>query len=104
MLAVISTGGQQYKVRVGDFLSVQKLPHAVGASVEILDVLMLEKNDGVTLGEPTVPGAVVAARVVEQKRHKTVLIFKKSRRKNHRRKNGHRQPVTILKIEDIRHY
>jgi large subunit ribosomal protein L21 len=97
------TGGQQYKVKEGDFVSVEKLPYEVGANVEISDVLMLEDEGNVQLGTPNVAGAAVLASVVEQKKRRTVLIFKKSRRKNYRRKNGHRQPVTILKIEGIRH-
>lgn len=103
MLAVIKTGGKQYKVREGDFVSVQKLPYEVGAKVEISDVLMTEDKGKVKTGTPTVAGALVTASVVEQKRLKTVLIFKKSRRKNYRRKNGHRQPVTILRIDSIKH-
>jgi large subunit ribosomal protein L21 len=102
MLAVIRTGGQQYKVREGDFVSVEKLPQEIGASLEISDVLMIDCDGDIKLGTPVVPGAVVAASVVDQKRLKTVLVFKKSRRKNYRRKNGHRQPKTILKIESIR--
>jgi large subunit ribosomal protein L21 len=103
MLAVIRTGGQQYKVKEGDFVSVEKLPYDVGANVEISDVLMIEDDGKVELGTPVVAGAMVTASVAEQKRRKTVLVFKKSRRKNYRRKNGHRQPVTILKIESIKH-
>ncbi|GHU11867.1 50S ribosomal protein L21 [Alphaproteobacteria bacterium] len=103
MLAVIKTGGKQYKVKAGDFVSVEKLPHEIGESIEIKDVLMTEKDGNVVLGTPVVSGAVVRASVVDQKKQKTILIFKKSRRKNYRRKNGHRQPVTILKIEEIKH-
>ncbi|MDR3180002.1 MAG: 50S ribosomal protein L21 [Holosporaceae bacterium] len=103
MLAVIKTGGKQYKVRAGDFVSVEKLSCAIGEPVEIKDVLMTENNGKVTLGTPIVSGAVVKASVVDQKKQKTILVFKKSRRKNYRRKNGHRQPVTILKIEEIIH-
>lgn len=103
MLAVIKTGGKQYKIKEGDFVSVQKLPYEVGAKVEISDVLMTEDKGKVKVGTPTVAGALVTASVVEQKKLKTVLIFKKSRRKNYRRKNGHRQPVTILKIDSIKH-
>jgi large subunit ribosomal protein L21 len=102
MLAVMRTGGQQYKVKAGDFVSVEKLPYEIGANVEISDVLMIEDDGKVEIGTPLVAGAVVMANVVEQKKRKTVLIFKKSRRKNYRRKNGHRQPVTILRIEDIK--
>jgi large subunit ribosomal protein L21 len=101
MLAIIKTGGKQYKVGKGDFISVNKLPYDVGASIEIGEVLMTEKDGKVAIGAPYVTGAVVLANVVDQRRLKTVLIFKKSRRKNYRRKNGHRQPMTILKIEDI---
>lgn len=102
MLAVIKTGGKQYKIREGDFLSVEKLPYEAGQSVEINDVLMTESDGKVVLGNPLISGAKVLASVVAQKKRETVLIFKKNRRKNYRRKNGHRQPVTILKIEEIK--
>ncbi|MDR2781886.1 MAG: 50S ribosomal protein L21 [Holosporaceae bacterium] len=101
MLAVIRTGGQQYKVREGDFISVEKLPCEIGSCMEISDVLMLENDGKVEIGDPIVAGAVVKVSVADQKRRKTVLIFKKRRRKNYRRKNGHRQPVTVLKIGSI---
>lgn len=103
MLAILQTGGKQYKVKEGGFLSVEKLPYEIGAKVEIKDVLMVEDNGKVKLGTPCISGAIVIASVIEQKKQKTVLIFKKSRRKNYRRKNGHRQPVTILKIDSIKH-
>jgi large subunit ribosomal protein L21 len=103
MLAVIKTGGKQYKVSKGDLVLVEKLLHKVGDKVEISDVLMIADEGKIKLGSPVVNGAVVTASVVDQKKSKTVLIFKKNRRKNYRRKNGHRQPVTILRIEDIRH-
>jgi large subunit ribosomal protein L21 len=95
--------GKRYKVSEGDFISVEKLACEVGATIEFPDVLMIEDSGEVKLGTPFVAGAAVTASVVVQKRRKTVLIFKKSRRKNYRRKNGHRQPVTILKVENIRH-
>lgn len=103
MLAVIKTGGKQYKVGKGDFVSVEKLTHEIGTSIEIKDVLMTEDNGNVVVGTPFVPGAIVTASIIDQKRQKKILIFKKSRRKNYRRKNGHRQPVTILRIDDIKH-
>jgi large subunit ribosomal protein L21 len=102
MFAVIKTGGQQYKVKEGDFISVERLPYEVGASVDVSDVLLIEHNGDAKVGTPIVPGALVTASIVAQKRHKTILVFKKSRRKNYRRKNGHRQPATILRIESIR--
>ncbi|MDR1375748.1 MAG: 50S ribosomal protein L21 [Holosporaceae bacterium] len=103
MLAVVKASGKQYKVAVGDFMSVEKLAGEIGAKIEFSDVLMIEDNGEVKVGTPLVSGATVTASVVDQKKRKTVLIFKKSRRKNYRRKNGHRQPVTILKVENIRH-
>lgn len=103
MLAVIKTGGKQYKVNEGTIVSVEKLPEEVGAKINITDVLMIENDGKTVIGTPFIDGAVVTATVIEQKRNKKVLIFKKSRRKNYRRKNGHRQPVTILKIEEIKH-
>lgn len=102
MLAVIRTGGKQYKVSEGDFVSVEKLPSDIGSSVEIKEVLMIDDNGKITIGTPFVSGAVVTASVIDQKKRKTVLIFKKSHRKNFRRKNGHRQLVTILKIDSIK--
>ena len=102
MLAIIKSGGKQYKVNEGDFLSVEKLAFPVGEKIEISDVLMIEDNGKTVVGTPMVSGAKVTASVIDQKKQKTVLIFKKSHRKNYRRKNGHRQPVTILKIESIK--
>ena len=102
MFAVIRSGGKQYKVKEGDFVSVEKLDLEVGAKSKITDVLMIESDAGVKVGTPIVDKAVVTASVVEHKRNKTVLVFKKSRRKNYRRKNGHRQMKTILKIESIK--
>jgi large subunit ribosomal protein L21 len=99
----MKTGGRQYKVSEGDFISVEKISCEVGEKVEFPDVLMIESDGKIKLGTPLVAGAIVTASVVDQKRCKTVLIFKKSRRKNYRRKNGHRQPITILKVENIKH-
>ncbi|MDR1333672.1 MAG: 50S ribosomal protein L21 [Holosporaceae bacterium] len=101
MLAVIRTGGQQYKIKEGDFVAVQKLPNEIGTSIEISDVLLVENDGKVEVGNPIVVGALVKASVADQKKRRTVLIFKKRRRKNYRRKNGHRQPMTVLKIESI---
>lgn len=103
MLAVIKTGGKQYKVHEGDFLSVEKLSADKGAKVELREVCLIEDGGNVKVGSPFVSGAVVVAEVVDQKRRDKVLIFKKSHRKNYRRKNGHRQHVTILKISSIKH-
>lgn len=102
MFAVIKTGGKQYKVKEGDFVSVEKLDLEVGTKFEIPEVLMLESDAGTKIGTPVVEGALVDASVFAHKKRKTVLIFKKRRRKNYRRKNGHRQVMTILKIESIK--
>lgn len=103
MLAVIKTGGKQYKVHEGDFISVEKLSADKGAKVELKEVCLIEDGADVKVGSPFVPGAVVVAEVIDQKRRDKVLIFKKSHRKNYRRKNGHRQRITILKINSIKH-
>jgi large subunit ribosomal protein L21 len=102
MFAVIRTGGKQYKVAKNDVIFVEKLAGEPGATIELADVLMVG-GDGADLrtGAPLVDGAKVAATVLEHKKGDKVLIFKKKRRHNYRRKNGHRQPITVLRITDI---
>jgi large subunit ribosomal protein L21 len=99
--AVIRTGGKQYRVTPDAVLTVEKLEAEPGATITFHDVLAICTEAGVTLGAPTVPGARVVATVVEQSRGDKVLIFKKRRRQNSRRKNGHRQHQTVLKIAEI---
>lgn len=101
MFAVIKTGGKQYKVAKDDIVVVEKLEGEAGASVALDSVLMLGDGDNVTTGSPFVEGASVAAEVVEQTRGDKVIVFKKQRRQNYRRKNGHRQDLTVLKVTDI---
>lgn len=103
MLAVIRTGGKQYEVKEGSFVSVEKLPQNVGDQIEIKEVLLVNDGTSIKTGTPFIKGALVIASIVEQKKQDTVLVFKKRRRKNHRRKNGHRQPVTIIRIDSIKH-
>jgi len=102
MYAVIKTGGQQFRVAKGDTLSIQKLDAEAGKSITLDDVLMI--NDGKTakVGTPLVKGAKVTAKVVEQTRDDKVVIFKKKRRQNYRRTKGHKQPLTIIEITDIK--
>jgi large subunit ribosomal protein L21 len=100
MYAVVRTGGKQYKVSQGEFLKVEKLEGAVGDTVEISEVLMIG-GEKVTVGAPLVAGATVVGKIVEQGKDKKILVFKMKRRKNHRKIRGHRQPRTILKIEQI---
>lgn len=100
MYAVIKTGGKQYRVSEGDRIRVEKLPGAVGDGIEIGEVLMLG-GDTVAVGKPLVEGAKVAAQIVGQGRGKKIIVFKIKRRKGYRRKAGHRQPFTELKVTGI---
>ncbi|MGN0904969.1 MAG: 50S ribosomal protein L21 [Alphaproteobacteria bacterium] len=97
MFAVIKTGGKQYKVAKDDVIIVEKLDADVGSTVTFDDVLAV----GEKIGAPSVAGAKVSATVVKQTRDDTVLVFKKKRRHGYRRKNGHRQHISIVKITDI---
>jgi large subunit ribosomal protein L21 len=98
MFAVIRTGGKQYRVTPNAVLKVEKLAAEPGATVTFTDVLALGSAAGVTVGAPTVAGAAVTATVIAQDRLDKVIVFKKRRRQNSRRKNGHRQHVTVLRI------
>jgi large subunit ribosomal protein L21 len=100
MFAVIKTGGKQYRVAVDDALKVEKIAGEPGEIVQFGEVLVVG-GDGVTLGLPTVEGATVAAEVLSQARGPKVIAFKKRRRKNSRRKRGHRQEFTLVRITEI---
>lgn len=99
--AVIRTGGKQYRVTPDAVLTVEKLDAEAGATVTFQDVLAIGGDAGLTLGAPVIAGATVTATVVEQTRGDKVIIFKKRRRQNSRRKNGHRQHQTVLRISAI---
>jgi len=101
MYAIIRTGGKQYQVEPGDTLRVEKLLGEVGDTVELADVLLLADGETVKIGQPVVDGAKVVAKIVEQGRHKKVIVFKKKRRKGYQVKKGHRQMYTALTIETI---
>lgn len=101
MFAVVKTGGKQYRVTQGDTIKVEKLNGEVGDKVELSDVLMVVDGDAVKVGRPCVQGARVQAEIVDQGKHPKVIIFKMRRRKNYRRKTGHRQPFTAIKILEI---
>jgi large subunit ribosomal protein L21 len=101
MYAVIKTGGKQYKVAKNDVILVEKLPGEAGVGVELDEVLLVGDDKGQTVGSPLVDGAHVAATVLEQTRGEKIIIFKKKRRQNYRRKAGHRQDLTALRITDI---
>ncbi len=97
MYAVIKTGGKQYKVASSDVVKLEKIAGEEGKEVIFNEVLALDD----TVGTPLVSGASVKATVLKQARDAKVIVFKKKRRQNYRRKNGHRQSVTIVKITDI---
>ncbi|MBZ9675514.1 50S ribosomal protein L21 [Mesorhizobium sp. ES1-1] len=101
MFAVIKTGGKQYRVAANDLLKIEKVEGNVGDIVEIGHVLAHGEGDNVTFGAPFVDGALVTAEVVEQGKNRTVIAFKKRRRQNSRRKIGHRQLLTTVRISEI---
>ncbi len=101
MYAVIKTGGKQYRVAADEVLTVEKVAGEAGARVEFTDVLMVGGTDSAKIGSPVLSGAKVVAEVVEQGRGLKVIAFKKRRRKNSRRKRGHRQELTTVRIKEI---
>jgi large subunit ribosomal protein L21 len=101
MFAVIRTGGKQYRVAPNDIIEIEKIAGKPGDIVELGEVILLGGDGGPKTGSPTIAGALVAAEVIEQKRGEKIIVFKKKRRKNYRRKNGHRQSLTALRITEI---
>ena len=101
MYAVIVTGGKQYKVSEGDTLFIEKLDAAEGENVTIDEVLVTGDGENVNVGAPTVDGASVEAKVVKNGKAKKIYVFKMKRKKNERKKNGHRQPYSKVEIVKI---
>lgn len=101
MYAVLKCGGKQLKVSKGDTVLVERLAGEKGEKVTLDNVLLIADGDKFTVGTPVVAGATVTASVVEQIRDKKVIIFKKKRRQGYERKKGHRQYLTVLKVEEI---
>jgi large subunit ribosomal protein L21 len=101
MFAVIRTGGKQYRVAKDDVLAVEKLDGEPGATIALDEVLMVGEGSQVATGTPLVAGASVAATILAQQRGEKIIVFKKKRRKNYRRKKGHRQYETVLRITGI---
>jgi large subunit ribosomal protein L21 len=100
--AVIQTGGKQYKVRSGEILKIEKLPNTKSdTKVEFKEILAYGDDKVIEIGAPTVQGAKVEANLIKNSKNRTVLIFKKRRRQNSRRKNGHRQQYSMVKINKI---
>ena len=101
MLAVFKTGGKQYSVKAGQILKVEKLEGKKGDKVSFKNVLAVSENTQNTFGAPLVEGAVVEAKILDQIRDKKIIVFKKRKRQNYRSTQGHRQYLTVLKIESI---
>lgn len=102
MYAVVKTGGQQFRVTKGDKLSIQKLDVEAGKTITLDEVMMINDGKSAKVGTPLVSGATVTAKIIEQYRDEKVIIFKKKRRQNYRRTNGHRQHLTLIEITDIK--
>ena len=101
MFAVIRTGGKQYRVAPNDIIEVEKIAGQPGDIVELAEVLLLGGDGGPKTGSPTISGALVAAEVIEQRRGDKIFVFKRKRRSTYRRKRGHRQELTALRITEI---
>lgn len=101
MYAIVRTGGRQYRAEIGAVIDVDRLPNAVDSILELSDVLLVGDNDKTVIGQPLVDGAKVTATVVEQFRAKKVIVFRYRQRTNYRRKTGHRQYYTRLRIDSI---
>ena len=100
--AVIQSGGKQYKVKSGEILKIEKLPNSKSDSkIEFNDILAYGDNKVIEIGSPTIQGAKVEANLIKNSKNRTVLIFKKRRRQNSRRKNGHRQEYSMIRINKI---
>ena len=100
--AIIQTGGKQYKVKAGEILKVEKIDNTKpNSKIEFKEILAYGDDKSIELGEPTVSGAKVEAELLKNGKERTVLIFKKRRRKNSRRKNGHRQQFSLIRISKI---
>ena len=99
--AVIQTGGKQYKVSTSEILKIERLDNEEGKTVEFKNVLFLNDDKNNEIGNPNIPGAKVEATILKNIKNKTILVFKKRRRKNSRKKYGHRQPVSLIRITKI---
>ena len=101
MYAIVNTGGKQYKVRQGDVLRVEKIPGEVGSPVSFDKVLMFSDGEDVSIGRPVLDNVAIKGHIVEQGKAKKIIVFKYKRRKRYRRKLGHRQPYTAIRIDSI---
>ncbi len=102
MFAIVKTGGKQYRVQKDDLIKVEKLDAEAGATLTLDQVLLVGEGEKSTIGAPLVAGAAVVVEVVEHTRGPKIIIFKKKRRQNYRRRKGHRQDLTVLRITEIK--
>jgi len=102
MYAIVQTGGKQYRVSAGDYVTVERLPGQNGDHVELTDILLIDNAGNVVVGQPFVKDASIVATIVNQNRADKIIVFKKKRRQNYRRKNGHRQLQSVLHISEIK--
>ena len=101
MYAIVESGGRQYRAEEGHSFSVEKLPYEVGEQIELSNVFLLANDENVQVGQPTVTGASVKATVVEQYRGKKIFVWKYKPKKRYRRRKGHRQSYTRLRVDEI---
>jgi|SRR5579863_4663878 len=101
MFAIVKTGGKQYRVGPGDQIVVERITGEVGSEVSLTNVLAIGDGDATAIGRPSLPNTSVRAKIVQQPRGSKIIVFKKKKRKNYRRKRGHRQELTVLRIEEI---
>jgi large subunit ribosomal protein L21 len=101
MYAIVNTGGKQYKVRQGDILRVEKISGELGSLVSLDRVLMFSDGENVRIGQPILDDIAVKGHIVEQGKSKKIIVFKYKKRKRYRRKQGHRQQYTAIKIDSI---
>lgn len=101
MYAIVESGGRQYRAEVGNSFVTEKLPHEVGEQIELENVLLLADGEEVKIGQPTVEGVTVKATVVEQFRGKKIFVWKYKPKKRYRRRRGHRQYYTRVRVDDI---
>jgi large subunit ribosomal protein L21 len=101
MFAVLKTGGKQYKVAKNDIIEIERLPGEAGETIVFDQILMVGDGTGATAGAPLIAGASVAGTLLEQAKGDKVIIFKKRRRHNYRRKRGHRQELSVVRIDEI---
>ena len=99
--AIIQTGGKQYKVSASEILKVERLESSEGKTVEFKNILFLNDDKSIEIGNPNIQGAKVEATILKNTKNKTILVFKKRRRKNSRKKYGHRQPISLIRITKI---